>query len=397
MTNFQDRWPDPSSKQLVAKINKSFLRALLLSLLGILSALYTSPSLADGEHEFHFEVSRGDVFYKFFFEAGLKGELLNKMMKADERASSLSRIAPGDKFKITLDDNHDLKKIIFQPLNANPLLITYSKQKFRFVSVNIQPTEPLTHSTILITKSLNYDGKKAGIEPEVIDLIIANFTWAMDFSRDLHKGDKFVLAWSGNKTPSAMIYVGARKTIALFAYTTPANGKNYYDINGETLNDTFEFSALKKYDRISSSFTKSRWHPVLKKYRSHKGTDFAAPKGRPVYATAKGTVKHVAVVRGYGNVVYLSHGTEIVTLYAHLSKFALGLKTSQKIKKGQLVGYVGSTGLATGPHLHYEIRINGVHQDAEKINLPKQLGISTNALSDFKSKAKDLLAQLGIK
>jgi len=397
MTNFQDRWPDPSSKQLVAKINKSFLRALLLSLLGILSALYTSPSLADGEHEFHFEVSRGDVFYKFFFEAGLKGELLNKMMKADERASSLSRIAPGDKFKITLDDNHDLKKIIFQPLNANPLLITYSKQKFRFVSVNIQPTEPLTHSTILITKSLNYDGKKAGIEPEVIDLIIANFTWAMDFSRDLHKGDKFVLAWSGNKTPSAMIYVGARKTIALFAYTTPANGKNYYDINGETLNDTFEFSALKKYDRISSSFTKSRWHPVLKKYRSHKGTDFAAPKGRPVYATAKGTVKHVAVVRGYGNVVYLSHGTEIVTLYAHLSKFALGLKTSQKIKKGQLVGYVGSTGLATGPHLHYEIRINGVHQDAEKINLPKQLGISTNALSDFTSKAKDLLAQLGIK
>jgi len=381
----------------VAKINKSFLRALLLSLLGILSALYTSPSLADGEHEFHFEVSRGDVFYKFFFEAGLKGELLNKMMKADERASSLSRIAPGDKFKITLDDNHDLKKIIFQPLNANPLLITYSKQKFRFVSVNIQPTEPLTHSTILITKSLNYDGKKAGIEPEVIDLIIANFTWAMDFSRDLHKGDKFVLAWSGNKTPSAMIYVGARKTIALFAYTTPANGKNYYDINGETLNDTFEFSALKKYDRISSSFTKSRWHPVLKKYRSHKGTDFAAPKGRPVYATAKGMVKHVAVVRGYGNVVYLSHGTEIVTLYAHLSKFALGLKTSQKIKKGQLVGYVGSTGLATGPHLHYEIRINGVHQDAEKINLPKQLGISTNALSDFKSKAKDLLAQLGIK
>ncbi|MGE4570459.1 MAG: peptidoglycan DD-metalloendopeptidase family protein [Gammaproteobacteria bacterium] len=397
MTNFQDRWPDPSSKQLVPKINKSFLRVLLLTLLGGLSALYALPSHAHGEHEFHFEVSRGDVFYKFFFGVGLKGELLSKMMKADERATRLSRIAPGDKFKIILDDNHGLKKIVFQPLNANPLLITYNKQKFRFVSVNIQSTEPLTHSTIVISKSLNYDGKKAGIEPEVIDLIITNFTWVMDFSRDLQKGDKFILAWSGDKTPSAMIYVGARKTIALFAYTSSASGKSYHDINGKTLNDTFEFSALKKYDRISSRFTKSRWHPVLKKYRSHKGTDFAAPKGRPVYATAKGTVKHVAVVRGYGNVVYLSHGTEVVTLYAHLSKFAKGLKTSQKIKKGQLVGYVGSTGLATGPHLHYEIRINGVHQDAEKVSLPRQLSIPANTLSVFKSKAKSLLAQLGIK
>jgi len=397
MTNFQDRWLDPSSKQLVPKINKSFLRVLLLTLLGSFSVLYALPSHADGKHEFHFEVSRGDVFYKFFFTAGLNGELLNKMMKADERASRLGHIAPGDKFKITLDDNHDLKKIVFQPLNANPLLITYSKQKFRFVSVNIQPTEPLTHSTVVITKSLNYDGKKAGIEPEVIDLIIANFTWAMDFSRDLQKGDKFILAWDGGSTPSAIIYVGARKTIALFAYTGSTNGKNYYDINGKTLNDSFEFSALKKYSRISSSFTKSRWHPVLKKYRSHKGTDFAAPKGRPVYATAKGTVKHVVVVSGYGNVVYLSHGTEIVTLYAHLSKFASGLKKGQKIKKGQLVGYVGSTGLATGPHLHYEIRINGVHQDAEKVKLPKQLSVPTSAISGFKSKAKSLLAQLGIK
>jgi len=375
---------------------KGFFRTLVLLIVGGFSVFYVSPSLADGKHEFHFEVSRGDVFYKFFFEAGLDGALLNKMMKADERASRLSRIAPGDKFKITVDDNHNLKKIIFQPLDANPLLITYSKQQFRFVSVNIQPTEPLTHSTILITKSLNYDGKKAGIEPEVIDLIIANFTWAMDFSRDLHKGDKFILAWSGEKTPSAMIYVGARKTIALFAYTSAINGKNYYDTNGKTLNDTFDFSGV-KYSRISSSFTKSRWHPVLKKYRSHKGTDFAAPTGTPVYATAKGTVKHVAVVRGYGNVVYLSHGTEIVTLYAHLSKFAAGLKKGQKIKKGQLVGYVGSTGLATGPHLHYEVRINDVHQDAEKIKLPKQLSIPANALSDFKIKSKALLAKLGIK
>jgi len=316
-------------------------------------------------------------------------------MTADDRAQRLSRISPGDKFSIFLDNNHGLKKIIFQPLSANPLLITYSKDTFRFFSVNAQPTEPLTSSTIIITRSLNYDAKNAGIESTVIDLMIANFSWEMDLSRDLHKNDKFVLFWSGEKTPSAMIYIGARKTIALFAYTNKKGSKKYYDITGKTLNDTFNFAPL-KYSRISSGFQKMRFHPLLKTWRSHRGTDFAAPTGRPVYAPAKGIVKHVASLRGYGNVIYLSHGNKLTTVYAHLSKFAPGLKSSKKIKKGQLIGYVGTTGMSTGPHLHYEIRINGVHQDAEKITLEKKLSVPSSALSSFKSKAKRLLSQLGI-
>ena len=397
MTDFRERWLNPSLKRLVSKANINPLRVLLLAFLASLTVLYAPISHAEGQHEFRFEVARGDVFYKFFFAAGLKGELLKKMLRSDERADRLNHIAPGDKFKIVLDEGHNLKKILFHPLNDNPLLITYNKQKFHFFSVNIQPKEPLTHSTIIITKSLNYDAKKVGIESTIIDLIIDNFTWAMNYSRDLRKGDKFILVWSGGKMPSAMIYVGARRTIALFAHTTAANGRQYYDINGKTINDTFAFSPLKKYDRISSSFSKRRFHPVLKKWRSHKGTDFAAPKGTKVYATAKGTVKHIAIVRGYGNVIYLNHGAEIVTLYAHLSKFAKGLKASQKVKKGQLIGYVGSTGLATGPHLHYEIRINGVHKDAEKIRLPKQLSVPASELAEFKNKANSLLSRLGIK
>ena len=373
------------------------LSKLLLLAIALMCSAFMPTAMADGKHDFYFEVSRGDAFYKFFNSAGLSGALLKKLMASDERAQRLNHIYPGDKFKIALDDNHNLKKIVFAPLNANPMLISYSKQKFSFIVVNIQPTQDITHSTITINKSLNYDAKKAGIEAEVIKLMVDNFSWELDFSRDLRKGDKFVLAWDGEKTPCAMIYVGNRKTIALFAYKNPAGQKKYYTSEGKTLNDSFSFPPLKKYTRISSGFQKSRYHPTLKVWRSHLGTDFAAPKGTPVFATAKGIIKHLATLTGYGNVVYLKHGTKYLTVYAHLAGFKKGLRTGDKVSKGQAIGFVGSTGQSTGPHLHYEIRINGIHQDAEKIKLSKQYSVPSGAMASFKDNSNKVLSELGIK
>jgi murein DD-endopeptidase MepM/ murein hydrolase activator NlpD len=192
-----------------------------------------------------------------------------------------------------------------------------------------------------------------------------------------------------------MIYIGGKRTIALFAYKNSLGEKKYFTSKGATLNDTFGFAPA-KYDRISSGFQKSRYHPTLRVYRSHRGTDFAAPSGTPVHATAKGIVKYTATLTGYGNVVYLKHGSEYLTVYAHLSKFAKGLKPGDKVSKGQLIGYVGSTGQSTGPHLHYEIRINGVHQDAEKVRLPKQSFVPSNKMSEFQARAKQVLIDLGV-
>lgn len=369
---------------------------MLLAIALMISVLIPTAR-ADGKHDFYFEASRGDAFYKFFYSTGLSGKLLKKLMDSDERAQRLNHIYPGDKFKIALDDNHNLKKVVFAPLNANPMLISYSKQRFRFVVVNIQPTQDITHSTITINKSLNYDAKKAGIEAEVIKLMVDNFSWELDFSRDLRKGDKFVLAWDGEKTPCAMIYVSNRKTIALFAYKNPAGQKKYYTSEGKTLNDSFIFPPLKKYTRISSGFQKSRYHPTLKVWRSHLGTDFAAPKGTPVFASAKGIIKHLATLTGYGNVVYLKHGTKYLTVYAHLAGFKKGLRTGDKVSKGQAIGFVGSTGQSTGPHLHYEIRINSIHQDAEKIKLSKQYSVPSGAMASFKDNSSKVLSELGIK
>ena len=370
---------------------KSFLLSLLL-----FCVFLSAPSAASGKHDYSFKVSRGDAFYKFFFSTGLSGKLLSKLMASDERAQKLNNIYPGDKFRIILNDSHGLAQIIYSPINDNPLLITYDGQSFGYMKTGAQPASELSYTTVTINKSLNYDAKKAGVDASVIKMMVDNFSWEVDFSRDLRKGDKFILSWDGEKTPCAMIYVGTRKMIALFSYKNTLGQKKYYSSKGATINDTFAFAPA-KYNRISSSFQKSRYHPTLKIYRSHRGTDFAAPTGTPVYAPAKGIVKYKATLSGYGNVVYLKHGPEIVTVYAHLQKFSKGLKSGKKIKKSELIGYVGTTGQSTGPHLHYEIRINGVHKDAEKIELPKQSFVPSSEMPEFQKRARKILQDLDLR
>ena len=372
-------------------MQKSFLPSFILALL-----LLCVPSHAAEDHDFSFKVSRGDAFYKFFFSTGLSGDLLNKLMSSDKRAQRLNNIYPGDRFRIILNDDHSLKQIVFSPLNDNPLNIYYDGRDFIYEKKDARAESALTYTIVNIQKSLNYDAKKAGVDAEVIKMMVDHFSWEMDFSRDLRKGDRFVLSWNGDKTPEAMIYAGDRKTIALFSHNDSKGIKKYHLSNGFTINDTFTFAPV-KYSRISSGFSKRRWHPKLKTYRPHRGTDFAAPTGTPVYAPAKGLVKYVATLSGYGNVIYLKHGSELVTVYAHLSKFAKGLKSGNRVKKGELIGYVGSTGMSTGPHLHYEIRINGVHKDAEKIRLDKRSAVPNSEMPSFQKRAKRILFELNIK
>jgi murein DD-endopeptidase MepM/ murein hydrolase activator NlpD len=371
-------------------MHKSFLLSIFL-----FCSFFITPSLAAVKHDLTFKVARGDAFYKFFFSTGLSGNLLTKLMISDERAQKLNNIYPGDKFRIILNDDHGLEQIIFSPANDNPLFIFYDGQSFSYENTSSHSISELSHTIITIKKSLNYDAKKAGVAAEIIKIMVDNFSWDIDFSKDLRKGDKFTLSWGKDQMPRAIIYEGSRKTIALFKYKNTSSQVRYFTSKGATLNDSFDFAPV-KYSRISSSFNKSRYHPTLKIYRSHRGTDFAAPTGTPVYAPAKGLVKYRATLSGYGNVIYLKHGPEIITVYAHLQKFAKGLKSGEKVKKGDLIGYVGTTGQSTGPHLHYEIRVGGVHKDAEKIKLPKKLFVPSSAMPNFQKNARKILQDLDI-
>lgn len=149
-----------------------------------------------------------------------------------------------------------------------------------------------------------------------------------------------------------------------------------------------------KFSRISSKFSLKRWHPVLSKWRSHKGVDYAASRGTPVRAAGDGKVSFVGTKGGYGKVIFLQHGGKYRTVYGHLSRFASGVRNGKRIKQGQVIGYVGSTGLASGPHLHYEFRVNGAHRNPLTVKLPAAEPINKAYLDHFKKETRTYLSLL---
>jgi murein DD-endopeptidase MepM/ murein hydrolase activator NlpD len=251
----------------------------------------------------------------------------------------------------------------------------------------------LDHSTIIITRSLNYDAKKANISPKIVKTLIRIFSWEIDFNKDLRKGDRFIIVGKHGANPSALIYIGATKSVAVFSYIDKRGRIGYYDINGKSLYPSFLKAPL-KYKRISSKFQRKRLHPILKTWKPHRAVDYAAKKGTPVYSVASGVIQHRKRMGALGNVVHIKHGSNYVTVYGHLSKFARGLKPSSKVEKGQVIGYVGSTGRSTGPHLHYELRYKGVRRNPLTHPLPKQKQIAHSDFWRFKNRANTILRSL---
>ncbi|AYQ55828.1 Peptidase, M23/M37 family [Bathymodiolus thermophilus thioautotrophic gill symbiont] len=262
-----------------------------------------------------------------------------------------------------------------------------------FLLFLISSANALEHTTINITRSLNYDAQKAHINQKTVDNILRIFSWRIDFNRDLKKGDKFIVVGNRGATPSAIIYIGAKKRIAVFSYIDKRGRLGYYDNHGKTLYPSFARSPL-KYSRISSEFTRKRFHPILKTYLPHRAVDYVANRGAPVYAVANGIIKHNKRMGALGKVVYIKHGSNYTTVYAHLSKFARGLKPSSKVKKGQVIGFVGSTGRSTGPHLHYELRYKGIRRNPLTYRLPKQKKVASSDLKRFQNRANSILRNL---
>ena len=277
-----------------------------------------------------------------------------------------------------------LKRALF--LITSLLLISSS-------SVLAYSANTLDHATITITRSLNYDAKKSNISPKIVRTLVRVFSWKIDFNKDLQKGDRFIIVGNRGANPSALIYIGATKRVAVFSYTDKQGRTGYYDINGRTLYPSFLKYPL-KYSRISSKFQRKRLHPILKTWRPHRAVDFVAKKGTPVYSVASGVIQHRKNMGALGNVVYVKHGSNYTTVYAHLSKFARGLKPSSKVKKGQVIGYVGSTGRSTGPHLHYELRYKGIRKNPLTHPLPKQKQVAHTDFWRFKNKANTILHSL---
>ncbi len=305
----------------------------------------------------------------------------------------------------TKDRFQKIQAFVYQPDRG-----TYYVIDFRDSIHVYKKTRPITIKTRTIAGALDGSFSEA-LQKQKVDVSLAGkitkiYAWSIDFFK-LKKGDKFGVTFTERYIDDT-IYDGVDSLKAAFfeykgkkIYAFPfeqkiGSGKQeYFDENGKTLKNFFLKAPL-KFVNITSRFAKSRFHPVQLIWKAHKGTDYAAPTGTPVKATASGIIAFSGSQKGYGNLVVLKHNGKYETAYGHLSRFASGMGKGKRVNQGDVIGYVGATGMATGPHLHYELRVDGVQRDPTKVVLPTAPPIAKRDLNKFQKETQSMVARLNI-
>lgn len=268
-----------------------------------------------------------------------------------------------------------------------------------------QPVKLETHIQMksgVINSSLFAATDSAGVPDNITTQIVDIFASDIDFHRDLHKGDRFTVVYESLHSDGepakagrvlAVEFVNQGTSYQAVYFQADDGNSGYYAPDGKNLRKAFLRSPL-EFSRISSGFSSARFHPVLQTWRAHKGVDYAAPTGTRVKATASGTVAFAGWQNGYGNVIILQHQGQYSTAYGHLSAFAKGLRRGQRVNQDDIIGYVGATGVATGPHLHYEFRVSGVQRDPLRVAMPAATPITARNMTAFHENTRPLIVRL---
>ena len=345
----------------------------------------------------------GDSLARLFQRAGLGASQLDELMKSGDAVKKLRRIYPKDHIELASDKAGKLLALRYD-LDTFSYLQVERKDGYLKAKINKHAIEKRTaHASGVIQSSLFLAAQKAGISQNLIMELAGIFGWDIDFALDIRKGDRFTVLYEelyrdGEKVKDGNIlaaeFTNQGRTYRAVRYTNPeTNRAEYYTPNGKSMRKAFLRTPV-NFSRISSRFTLNRYHPILHKFRSHKGVDYAAKRGTPVYAAGDGKVIFKGRKGGYGRVIILQHGSKYTTLYAHLNSFNRKIRLGGKVKQGQTIAYVGSSGLATGPHLHYEFRVNGVHRNPLTVKLPESKPVPKRFLADFRNHTSAVLAQL---
>ncbi len=346
-------------------------------------------------------VKRGDSLSQLFKRNKLSPTDLHQIMKLGKSTRALKYIQPGQLFKFRLDEKQKLIKMVYQQNRFQSLHIKRQGDTFKANTISRVAQKRKQYISGRINSSLFVDAKNAGMNAALIMDLVSIFGWDIDFALDLRKGDSFSLIYEehfldGLKIKDGNIlaaeFVNQGRVYQAVRFTDPKGNSNYYTPKGLSMRKAFLRTPV-DFRRISSRFGK-RKHPVLNRMRLHKGVDYSAPRGTPVKASGDGKIIFRGRKGGYGKAIIIRHGGRYSTLYAHLNKFRRGLYSGKYVKQGQIIGYVGSTGRATGPHLHYEFRINGSHRNPLTVKLPNAAPINKTYKASFKTHASNLLAQL---
>jgi len=348
-------------------------------------------------------IKSGDTLASIFSKKGISSTTTHQIAKLNDQTKKLRYIKPGQKIQLLLDDNRKLRQMKYIPDITRTLLIKrLEDQTFSSQIINYQLDAYPVYREGKIDTSLFEAAANADIPEDVIMDLVAIFGWDVDFSLDIRAGDRFGIVYEELYKDDVKIrngrilsaeFINNGKTYRAVYYTDPTGETDYYAPDGKSMRKAFLRSPV-DFRRISSRFSKNRWHPVLSKWRSHKGVDYAAARGTPVRASGDGKIIFAGKKGGYGRLIVIRHGGRYTTAYGHLHRYAKGARSGKKVKQGQIIGYVGSSGLATGPHLHYEFRVNGVHRNPLTVKLPEAKPVHASYLSHFKENTQVYLSML---
>jgi murein DD-endopeptidase MepM/ murein hydrolase activator NlpD len=351
------------------------------------------------------KIKAGDTLASIFNKAGLNASVTYKVDSLNEQTKQLRRIKPGQEISLLIDESGQLEGLKYMPDVTHTLIINRQPDNSLKSEIQHHPLEPIpVYKSGTITSSLFEAAAENGISENIIMELAAIFGWDIDFALDIRKGDQFSIVYNElykdgtkirNGTILAAEFINQGKRYQAVYYTDPKGKSGYFSPDGKSMRKAFLRSPV-KFSHISSRFTLKRFHPILAKWRSHKGVDYAAARGTPIRASGDGKISFRGKKSGYGNTIMIKHGAKYTTVYAHMSRFAKGMKNGKRIKQGQVIGYVGSTGLATGPHLHYEFRVNGVHRNPLTVKLPAAKPIDKSFKPHFKKQTKSYLSMLNI-
>lgn len=344
----------------------------------------------------------GDTLSGLFSRLEIPQTEWRSVLALDGHTHQLTKLRVGDTLDIAVDDNKSLTGIRYQFSEAQTLEVVRKREGLTEYTLDHPPEVREVRAEGTIQSSLSVDAHRAGVPISVIMKAADIFAWDIDFTMDIQRGDKFAFVyeeiWANGelkrtgKVLAAQFINRNRKHSAVY-YSNEDGFAGHFTPEGRSLRKAFLRSPL-KFSRISSKFNLNRRHPILNTIRAHKGVDYAAAAGTPINAAGSGRVKFAGWKRGYGRTLVIKHPGGVETLYAHLQNFAGDLKQGDKVTQGQLVAYVGSTGLATGPHLHYEFRKNGRHQDPLSVDLPRAVPMPKEYLADFNKQSDSLVARL---
>ena len=350
------------------------------------------------------DVKPGQTMGDIFDDLGLKPATLHTVLDRSSHRDELVKIRPGERFAFKLAAPGKLAAVQFDAGEDRRVTLEVGEAEVRESVAERALQRRVSSASGTITHSLFGAGEEAGLDDTVILKMAEVFGYDIDFAQDIRRGDHFAVIYDevyrdGERLRSgdilAATFVNGGKRYVALRHPQADGTPGYYDAEGRPLKKAFLRTPV-EFSRISSRFSSARRHPILGSIRAHRGVDYAAPKGTPIRTAGNGRIVFRGWKSGYGNCVIVQHANNVTTLYGHMSRFATGRGVGTKVSQGEVIGYVGMTGLATAPHLHYEFRVNGAHRDPLTVPLPKAEPLGPGELLAFRNASGPMMSRLAL-